>query len=259
MKKECFAGLLVCLLVLLGAGRATAQTDDHGNSCETATPVELNSETLAELIPNDSDFFLIQAPHPNALITMSTSGETDTSGQLFRLTDGVPIFVEESSQGGDPFSNFSLSRPLDEGTYCVEVKGQNTGIRGSYAFQVAGDFIPAGSCSGAAVTLSAPSLAFAQVAVGALSVPQRVTINNTGSGPLFIDPSTLAGPDAGQFGILNDTCAGRVLQPGEQCSLQGIFAPLDAGSKTAFVTIPCNDLGSLPLEVGLSGDGVAPQ
>jgi hypothetical protein len=68
-----------------------------------------------------------------------------------------------------------------------------------------------------------------------------VTISNTGSGLLFIDSSTLGGTDASQFGILNDTCAERALQPGEQCSLQGIFAPLAAGSKAAFISIPCND------------------
>ncbi len=46
--------------------------------------------------------------------------------------------------------------------------------------------------------------------------------------------------------------------PGTQCTLRGVFSPLDAGQKVATIMIPCNDLDSLPLEVPLNGMGVAP-
>ncbi len=72
-------------------------------------------------------------------------------------------------------------------------------------------------------------------------------------------PSFLAGVGAVNFGILNDTCAQRALQSGGKCNLQGIFAPLSQGPKTASVMIPCNDLDSLPLKVGLSGEGILAQ
>lgn len=64
--------------------------------------------------------------------------------------------------------------------------------------------------------------------------------------------------DTTHFGIVNDTCAGQTLMPGAQCTIRGVFLPLDEGSKTTTIMIPCNDLDSMPLEVTMNGMGVAP-
>jgi hypothetical protein len=247
-----FTTTLLCMLAMSGLGQAWAQNDDYGNTCETGTIVELNSEPLGTLTANDADVFLFQVTNPNALVTISTLGETSTSGRLFQLVDGVPILLTEGWLSG----GYNISQPSEASTYCLEVLGRNTDALGSYVLQIQGEIFSEGSCSGASVSLSALSLGFGVISVGELSAPQAIMVTNNGIGQLFIDTSTLTGANAVEFGILNDACAGRVLQPGEQCTLQGIFAPLGAGSKTASVTIPCNELDSLPLEVQLAGAGI---
>ncbi|QBQ56071.1 pre-peptidase C-terminal domain-containing protein [Nitrosococcus wardiae] len=213
-------------------------------------------------MPGDSDFFTFEVPNPHARVTVSTIGETNTTGRLFKLNESDGRFtyqnIRDFHSGFD--LNFLISKALEKGTYCVEVTGHNNDDVGDYLFQTTGAFIPAGSCSGEAVSLSATSLDFG-------AVPQRnvrrklIILENTGEEPLFIDSVTLAGTNPAQFGIVNDTCSGHILQPAQlkgrkRCSLRPAFAPLGpVGLKTANLLISCNAPDSLPLKVKLKGHG----
>jgi len=42
---------------------------------------------------------------------------------------------------------------------------------------------------------------------------------------LIIDPSGIAGTDSVDFGVVNDTCAGKVLAQGETCTVSSLFHP----------------------------------
>ncbi|MDR3740254.1 MAG: choice-of-anchor D domain-containing protein, partial [Terracidiphilus sp.] len=105
------------------------------------------------------------------------------------------------------------------------------------------------------VSLSAKSLAFGNVLVGATSSSQSVTLTNTGSTTLTIGSISVTGTGAASFGFGN-TC-GSSLVAGTNCTIHGHFAPAAAGAYTAAVTITDNATGS-PQSIALTGTGVTP-
>jgi hypothetical protein len=234
--------------------------DDHGSTCETGTPVG-RSPIEGELSAHgDRDFFHIQIPPGGGTLTVSTLGTTETYGYLYQIVNNILNPITEAAYGGGA-GNFLISESVVEGTYCVEVIGKNLSALGSYTFQVSGNFIPAGSCSAANVQVSVPSIDFGSIPIGNLAPTPPITITNVSADPvnsLLMDASFLEDMDTSHFGIVNDTCAGQVLMPGAQCTIRGVFSPLDPGQKAATIMIPCNDLDSLPLEVPLNGMGAAP-
>ena len=104
------------------------------------------------------------------------------------------------------------------------------------------------------------SLAFGNLAVGAASSPQTVTLANSGDAPLTInDPGiTITGPNSDDFAISSGNClaSGGSLGIGANCAISVTFTPSAAGTRTATVSVPDNAAGS-PQAVPLSGTGTA--
>lgn len=92
------------------------------------------------------------------------------------------------------------------------------------------------------------SLAFGSEFLGVTSLPQTVTLKNTGNLPVQIQSVTTSGP----FGSLN-TCDSPI-EPGSSCSIGVFFQPTATGSQTGTLTITDNASGS-PQTVQLSGTG----
>ncbi len=113
----------------------------------------------------------------------------------------------------------------------------------------------AGTGAGAPqVTLSAVSLSYGSIAMGAMSSYQTVTLSVTGSAPLSIRSIQLTGANAGDFtGTTN--CA--MTMPAEtSCTVWLAFRPAAAGSR--IVSLVINDNAGSGLQtVSLSGTGVA--
>ena len=87
----------------------------------------------------------------------------------------------------------------------------------------------------------------------ATSVPQTITLSNTGKVTLSISNLTVAGANPGDFAQAN-TC-GATVAAGANCSLSVTFAPTAMGSRTASLSISDNASGS-PQTVSLTGTGV---
>ncbi len=91
--------------------------------------------------------------------------------------------------------------------------------------------------------------------VVATSGPQTtITIRNDGSGPAAIGSVTIGGPDAGDFLLIRTDCVGRVLQPGQTCTVVVVLRPGAQGARSAELRIG----GDAPLVVGLTGRGLQP-
>ena len=103
------------------------------------------------------------------------------------------------------------------------------------------------------VSLSATSLAFPQVGTGSAGLPQSVTLSNTGKASLSISSTAVTGTNASDFGQSNN--CGSSLAAGGSCTISVTFTPTARGSRTAWVTITDNAVGS-PQTVSLSGTGV---
>ncbi|MFZ3137286.1 MAG: CARDB domain-containing protein [Thermodesulfovibrionales bacterium] len=94
---------------------------------------------------------------------------------------------------------------------------------------------------------------FANIPVGDSSMPQTLTISNTGSGNLVIGTLSITGHDASQFIKQNDTCSGQTVTPSANCTVNVIFSPTSTGSFDSILNIPSNDLDEPNVTVNLKG------
>ncbi|MFZ2450217.1 MAG: calcium-binding protein [Methylovulum miyakonense] len=138
-------------LVPLMFGSASSATYALGQ-CDNATPVVINKTTgLMTLAPGEHKLFEIKTPG-SGLLTLSTLGETDTTGQLYDK-DCLPINGAKDFSSGSG-TNFQISRKVDKGPYYLGVSGNLSTTQGAYKIQVDGDFATDDhgvSCSSATV------------------------------------------------------------------------------------------------------------
>ncbi len=94
-------------------------------------------------------------------------------------------------------------------------------------------------------------LLFERTALGS-SESRTLTIRNSGGTVLEIGTLSLAGEDASEFGIQNDTCSDQSLAPAETCTFDVEVAPLSQGEKNGSVEIPSDDPDTPALNVSLA-------
>ncbi len=104
------------------------------------------------------------------------------------------------------------------------------------------------------ITADPASFDFGEVRTGTASASRVLTVSNTGDTEIETGTISIAGQDASEFSIQNDTCSGRTIGPLETCSLDVIFSPVSDGVKTANITLP--DAANFPaLNIPLDGTG----
>ena len=108
----------------------------------------------------------------------------------------------------------------------------------------------------ARTSFSPLSIAFANQNTGSSSGNHAVTLTNTGNATLTITGITLTGPNASEFSTNGSTCGG-TLGASLSCSINVVFSPLTATSKTANLTF-VTSAPSSPDNVALTGTGVVP-
>ena len=94
-------------------------------------------------------------------------------------------------------------------------------------------------------------LNFRNVTVGSSS-DQSATVGNYGSADLALDMITTPSPP---FQTIEDNCSGKILAPGETCTLTPRFSPTAEADAAETVNIPSNDSES-PIILNLRGRGV---
>lgn len=73
------------------------------------------------------------------------------------------------------------------------------------------------------ISLSPDSIDFGNVALGRDSQAEQVVISNPGTTDLNIEPLSITGDHAGDFGIGNDNCSGTSVPPEESCTFEVTF------------------------------------
>ena len=161
-----FRPLLVWAVVVAVAAAcpfAFAQDDDHGDTTDTATAVEVGSSTSGTLTAGDDDYFSVELAADGTL-TFYTEGETDTRGTL---TSDDGAVSQEDDDLGDGL-NFHIERELAAGTYFVRVRGYDDAITGDYTFHVSADPVTADDHGDKLQTATAVALPSSETA-GALT------------------------------------------------------------------------------------------
>lgn len=108
-----------------------------------------------------------------------------------------------------------------------------------------------------AITVSPTALTFSSV-VATDSTAKRVTISNTGTGPLVLSALTLGGSQSSDYRLIaSSTCqAGGTVAGGSSCVADVVFTPGAMGTRSGTLTIAHNATGS-PSTVSFSGTGTA--
>ncbi len=90
---------------------------------------------------------------------------------------------------------------------------------------------------------------------GTSTLPQNVSLTNSGNAPLQIFSAVLSGFNAPDFSISSDNCSGAIAA-NASCTISVIFSPLAAGIRTAILTITDNAANS-PQSVTVNGTAIA--
>ena len=140
--------------------------DDHGDTPSSATALAVGSSRSGQLeTGGDVDYFRVQVSASGDL-TVHTTGNLDTKGQLEDSAGGV---LARDDDGGDGF-NFRLAHAVSAGTYYIKVEGYDATTTGSYTIHASG---PGGG--------DGPDLivASASVSDNTLTPAQSFTLNAT--------------------------------------------------------------------------------
>src|SRR6185437_6794275 len=105
------------------------------------------------------------------------------------------------------------------------------------------------------VSLSATAIAFSGEAVGTASMPQSVTLTNTGNVTLNIASIAVTGANAGDFALAPAGSCGATVAVHDTCTVNVAFTPSAVGVRGAAVTLTDDSLDS-PESVTLSGQGL---
>jgi len=114
--------------------RIRVSFEDHGDDCDTATPLECNSSADGNISAGDKDYFRMDVG--SGILRIWTTGSTNTYGYLLGEDCDLfnPVASDDDSGTGD---NFQIQEEVDAGTYYIAV-GHSDAINGegSYTLHV---------------------------------------------------------------------------------------------------------------------------
>jgi len=97
-----------------------------------------------------------------------------------------------------------------------------------------------------------PTLDLGAGAVGTESLPGAAVLANAGWAPLTVTGATITGADKGDFLVVADACAGRLLKRGQACTVSVVFKPVAKGARSATLAI-ADTFNTSPRTVSLRG------
>ncbi|MCB4759687.1 MAG: pre-peptidase C-terminal domain-containing protein, partial [Sulfurovum sp.] len=159
--------------------------NDHGGKITLATPINPNSATAGRIEKaGDVDWFRVTIPRGGGILTVKTTGTTDTVGTLYNAS-GTKITENDN---GDLHSNFRISRTVAAGKYYVRVKHRSASSTGRYT--LVSQFSDHGNSKTTATSINLNSTTAGNIEVAEsadyfkIVIPRgggRLTVNTTGS------------------------------------------------------------------------------
>ena len=225
----------------------------NANACTNGTAAALINESTPVIVvvaPTSLNFGseAVNATSAPQLVTLTNLGKA-------ALTVSIGINGPNSADFSQT-NNCGTSVPA-AGTCNIKVTFTPAGLGSASASLNVTDDAPgspqtvalSGSGSGAAVSLSPPSVGFPNQYVGTSGLPQTVTVTNTGNATLNISNVTTSSAD---FGSLSN-CTNPI-QMGEGCTIGVFFDPTASGARNGTLLIRDNAVGG-PQSLPLSGMG----
>lgn len=177
-----------------------------------------------------------------------------------------PLFRGFLRQPGAPAGH------LGDGLLALTPRPVQNGPQGDF-FQVAGPGVPQGAPPttdwlvegrlAAPVSATISSNNFGTRKVGS-TVTRRITVQNTSTQPVTLEPPVLTGPGAGDFAVepapTRGCGTGAALPVGATCGMSLTFRPSAAGFRTGTLNLPNSlDGGNLVRSLTVTGTGARPR
>jgi DNA-binding beta-propeller fold protein YncE len=250
-----------------------------GNSNDsTVSPIDVATDTAGTAItgvgfPRSLAITPDQAPVANFAVASASPGQPTT----FDASSSTVRFGTIASYRwdfGDGSAPVTTTAPTTSHVYAgsgsftasvTETSSAGTSIGGEvYTGQTASRVGSAGAQASRsviisaapqpAVSVSAHSLDFGVIAIGHTSLPQAITVTNSGQAPLVISSAVLAGTNKRDYKITSDTCSGHTISASGACTTTLTFTPGGTGARAAQLAYDDNGSGS-PHTIALSGSG----
>jgi hypothetical protein len=198
-------------------------------------------------------------------VTLTNSGGVNLTSISATISQGASFVLGSAAGQTNPCSNSTQLVPNSSCTIGVQfdpaATGPQTGtLTISDALHTQTVTLSGTGLAPPVIGVSSTSLGFAAQPVGQPSLPQGITITNTGqalmSGVDFaITPSAGSGFSCSPNACSNTTCA--ALASGASCSVQVVFTPTAAGGANAQLVLTSPTAGVAPVQVQLTGNGLA--
>jgi hypothetical protein len=230
------------------------------------------SMATATLTPTSIPFNnqLVNTTSATSNVRLTNSGTAPLNITSITLTGTDPTqFALVAPTSGSPPCSFGTST-INANSSCflgVQFKPTTAGARSanvSVADNASGSpqaVALTGTGIAPALTLSATSVAFGSVNVGATAPTSNVQLTNSGTATLNITSIMLAGTDPTQFALVTPTSGSppclfgaNTISTGNSCFLGVQFKPMTAGAHSANVSV-ADDASGSPQTVALTGTG----
>ena len=222
-----------------GISQSVNLTSTGFPSAPTITPATLSFGNIALGMASTAQSATISADNGDAVSITPLSGTGFSPGD-FTVSNGTCATQT-------PCQVSVVFRPTANGTRSANFQVEDL------TYQTV-SYLSLGGTGGLAVaSLSAPSLTFPARDEGTTSIPQTITVTNTGAEPLIITGVTFAGVNVGDFSLQGNTC-GSAVPAGSSCAISVSFSPMASGARSANLVIVSNAASS-PDMVPMMGTG----
>ena len=178
--------------------------------------------------------------------TVSLNAAAPTGGQAVTLSSNSTSLTVPASvtiAGGGSSVGFTATAASITSNQSGVISATANGTTKSFAIQL--------SASSPALSLSATTLSFGNLAVGSSST-QSVTLNSTGSGPVTVNSAAVSGAGFAVSGASFPL----TLNPGQNAALTVQYAPTTSGAATGQLTVSSNSSTGGTTAISLSGTGI---
>jgi hypothetical protein len=254
------------------AGKSWSTTDPLATARDSATATALpNGDVLVAGGDGGGGHALASAElyHDGAWQAAGTMTAPRQTAAAALLTDGTVLVTggESSRSDGDVLGSAELYDPTADswtsaGTLAAPRKEHTlTALGDGRALVVGGN--PGGRDTGLTGVerfslMTAPTLTdatFGTQLVGSTSDVVKSVLTNTGKQSLHVTGVSKAGAD---FTVVDDSCTGATVLPGDTCEVSVQFSPSAGGTRTGTLTVTDNETAAGATTAALRGTGDAP-
>ncbi len=247
-----------------------------GSFCAVAftfTPTATGTRTGSIVINDSAGTQTVSLTGTGSNVGLSPTNLNFGNQIVLTSSTAIPVTLTNGGATSLAVSNVSVTGPFTQTNNCVGnvAGGGNCTVNVTFVPQVPGPVSGTVTITdndvtgqqvinltgvGYTMSASANTLNFGNVAVGAVSAPQAITLTNHTTGSISVGNISIGGiQDFGEFGQ-TDNC-GTSLGAGASCSIDVTFAPLHVGATTYPILSVAYGSPESPLQVSLAGTGIA--